>query len=858
VPFLTRVLSWPQATYEQGSSDARLEQLELRAEASEYYGRYQKHTLAEIQANIQRGLQGKERERSFDIRMIPGSERCYADEPGFLTFKGRASLPEAFKNSYSMIIFEAWGYAGTPGYFLKKPKFLVMGSYEESGTFKLKVHVGDENFRDKKSTQPWTLRVRYLTSIVSEQRMWSACRRALQLPYLSALATGRPERMPRAAFVAGAYETEDACRHLNESQTRAITTYLGSSNPINLIQGPPGTGKTTTIAALLAILKQKESERVLVAAPSNKAVQVLAARFISNNPDCRAIIIGVEDKIPEHLKDFSLYGLKTRLTTCTNLLRNQQVSWMDKARQVAALKPSNKKEIDRLKNTFKQTIERIIKTREKLANVATRWGLAEFSPEDTEALGRRYRRLLAKDWQQDLPGVTETLGRIKSVLDRTVAAVNRIPTGDDLIKVLLGKSQFVFSTLCVTGQRQMLENLGSIDHLIVDEAGQATEAETIIATQHGPGKIVLVGDVKQLPATVISQEAEAAGFGLSMMDRLTQCGWPSVMLDTQYRMHPDICDWPSKAFYEEGLRTPAAVAARTLQAAAHSTILQRPRAFYNTSSQEKSRGTSFQNIGEARTIVKLVQHLLKTDADARQAGAAAGEEAAPLRTIGIITFYASQVELITQCFGGRLPKGVRVSSVDGFQGAECDVIILSCVRNNKKGNIGFLQDPRRLNVAVTRPKYCLIVVGNAATLCKRKSHPQQMIKDMQAHNQFFSVASLLQIIDPKPAQPKRKPKKAKGKQAQSSGGGGGGKAAKPKQQPQRRKQKPKAKPAAAASQSKAKLQQKKKPAQQPRKKTTKATAGGGASARLGQQPRRRQQPKKAAAAKSAKAQPTPK
>jgi senataxin len=395
----------------------------------------------------------------------------------------------------------------------------------------------------------------------------------------------------------------------------------------------------------------------------------------------------------------------------------------------------------------------------------------------------------------------------------------------------------------------------------VDEAGQATEAKTIISIQKNPDKVVLVGDVRQLPATVISQEAEEANFGLSMMDRLTQCGWPSVMLDTQYRMHPGICAWPSDTFYEGELRTPAAIAARTLQAAAHSAILQRPRAFYNINSQEKSRGTSFQNITEARTVVKLVQHILKADSNARQAasqaGAAAGE-AAPIRTIGIITFYAPQVELITQSFGGRLPRGVRVSSVDGFQGAECDVIILSCVRNNKQGNIGFLQDPRRLNVAVTRPKHCLIVVGHATTLCKRESHLKQMITDMRTHNQVFSEKSLQNILDPKPPQPKQKPKKSKGKQAQS-GVGGSKASAKSKRQPQRRKQKPSGKPTAST----AVVSQQKGNKTQPqrRKQKAKAAAGGAASARLGQkqrqQQRRKQQPKKAAA-KGAKTQQQPK
>ena len=118
---------------------------------------------------------------------------------------------------------------------------------------------------------------------------------------------------------------------------------------------------------------------------------------------------------------------------------------------------------------------------------------------------------------------------------------------------LLKHSQIVFATLSVSGQ-QRLKNIGSVDTLVVDEAGQAVEVETLIALRVNPKKCLLIGDIQQLPATVISQDAEKLKFGRSMMERLIKdCEQPFFRLKIQYRMHPEISSWPSRQYYQNEL-----------------------------------------------------------------------------------------------------------------------------------------------------------------------------------------------------------------------------------------------------------------------------------------------------------------
>eukprot|EP00439_Symbiodinium_sp_Y106_P055407 s538_g7.t1 len=209
----------------------------------------------------------------------------------------------------------------------------------------------------------------------------------------------------------------------------------------------------------------------------------------------------------------------------------------------------------------------------------------------------------------------------------------------------------------------------------------------------------MIGDQKQLPPTCMSQRAAEGGLSESIFDYLLRVtGMAPAMLSLQYRMHPLISLWPSQTFYDGCLLNGVAAEARpTVEG--FPWPKERPMAFVEVDGEEEVpiSGTSYFNREECRCVVGIVLQLLQT-LDAEE--------------IGVISPYRAQVLGIRKA----LREAVEVRSVDGYQGREKTVIIFSCVRSGASGNIGFLADFRRLNVALTRAKSGLIVVGNPKTL----------------------------------------------------------------------------------------------------------------------------------------------
>lgn len=224
--------------------------------------------------------------------------------------------------------------------------------------------------------------------------------------------------------------------------------------------------------------------------------------------------------------------------------------------------------------------------------------------------------------------------------------------------------------------------------LLIDEAGQCIEplAWSIF---HLADKIVLAGDHLQLPPTVISEEAAKMGLSTSILERAIQHNPHQHLLNIQYRMRESIAGFSSGYFYK-GL----------LQSAAH---LQNDGIHIHfidmAGSGENERagadGISLQNEGE----INIAQKLLET-------------EGLVIATTAFITAYAGQVTAAR----AQLPAGLRISTIDSFQGQEKEQIILSLVRSNEDGIIGFLKDYRRMNVALTRAKERLYIIGDSATI----------------------------------------------------------------------------------------------------------------------------------------------
>ena len=267
---------------------------------------------------------------------------------------------------------------------------------------------------------------------------------------------------------------------------------------------------------------------------------------------------------------------------------------------------------------------------------------------------------------------------------------------------ILDRAQVLCCT-CIGVGHQLLDGR-RFSRVLLDEATQATEPASLVPLVRGARQIVLVGDHRQLPPTVISRRAENGGLRRSLFERLVAMGIEPMLLNTQYRMHPAISDFPNRTFYEGRLVDGITAADRPNPAGLLWNDWEVPMAFLPVNGGEllSPDGASKENPAEAGWVAKILENLL-------QAGDL--EEA----DIGIITPYAGQVRAIRDALP-ELYESVEVHTVDGYQGREKEVIIFSCVRSNSDGTVGFLSDARRLNVALTRAKRGLIVIGDPDTL----------------------------------------------------------------------------------------------------------------------------------------------
>ena len=240
--------------------------------------------------------------------------------------------------------------------------------------------------------------------------------------------------------------------------------------------------------------------------------------------------------------------------------------------------------------------------------------------------------------------------------------------------------------------------------VLIDEATQATEPSALVPIVKGTRQLILVGDHRQLPPTVTSQRAEEGGLDISLFERLLSNGLPAHMLTTQYRMHPTIREFPSSRFYENRLEDGCTSADRPPAAGFLWPDWDKPVAFVpvHGAEMEEESGSSRSNMDEAAVVIKIVNDLL------------APGDLTP-EDIGVISPYSGQVRLIQGMLDGQI-DGLEVKSIDGYQGREKEVIVLSTVRANDSGKVGFLSNYRRLNVALTRAKRGLIVIGDDRTL----------------------------------------------------------------------------------------------------------------------------------------------
>ena len=301
---------------------------------------------------------------------------------------------------------------------------------------------------------------------------------------------------------------------------------------------------------------------------------------------------------------------------------------------------------------------------------------------------------------------------------------------DMLVERLLDGAGILCAT--VTGLDHALMGERRFDWCIMDEANQSTEAAAWGPLQYAD-RLVLAGDHKQLPPTIVSTEAAAQGFNVSLPERLLRerelGAGISRRLTVQYRMNRAIMQFPADELYEGSLTAHASVANHLLQdlpGVAPDELTGAPVTFIDTAGasydeETEPDGDSRFNPLEAALVVKKLEALL-----------AAG---VPPAELAVIAPYAAQVRWLRQ----RIAQSeVEVDSVDGFQGREKEAVIVSLVRSNRENEIGFLEDIRRMNVALTRARRKLIVIGDSATIAV---HPfyQRMVTYFESIGAYHSV-----------------------------------------------------------------------------------------------------------------------
>lgn len=504
---------------------------------------------------------------------------------------------------------------------------------------------------------------------------------------------------------------------LNQKQIEAVNRVTKAAvhkdTKLCFIQGPPGTGKSKVIVNIITQIlygnnrytSNGSSFKMLVCAPSNTAIDEIVLRLLNVRTTIKQqakmkpfkmVRIGQLEMMHPKVKDISVTELAKRDIRKTNNANNTPSDSIENEKLLLQSKMNalrcklNSRNLD---ETHKQNIKM------KLNDMTMKYELLK-NRESLNELNIRNKEYMK------LQRITE----------------NKFLEYADIITCTLSS--------CYTSQMESIFGINNkkISVCIVDEATQSCEAETLIPLMLGINILILVGDPNQLPATVLSTQAKKYGLDQSIFSRVQnafelQPNNPIIMLDTQYRMQHDISSWPNKFFYGGKLKTAVE---------RDDTFPFYPYRILNLNSNQNDNNS---NNEEADFVANIVYCML-TSANL--------DNWESCISCGILTPYNNQKSMILTKIHEKifsLPENIKkkvkidVNTVDGFQGQECDIIIMSCVRSQK---IGFLSDRQRLCVALTRAKRSLIMCGNF-NIFMRYPMWNSLISDAKSRKVFFNV-----------------------------------------------------------------------------------------------------------------------
>ncbi|KAI5017780.1 hypothetical protein ZWY2020_042668 [Hordeum vulgare] len=569
---------------------------------------------------------------------------------------------------------------------------------------------------------------------------------------------------------------------------------------VGLVWGPPGTGKTTTVAVTLHMLLMKK-QRILACAPTNMAVLQVASRLIGLIEDFSLshhysfgdiILYGNKDRL--HVgKELSKIYLDDRVK---KLLRcfNREVGWkhcvdsvlkflkhctsryklsLDIQASSDECRPTFKKYFtsnfsslakelvacidtffDHLPaDTLGKNFDKMMFVKKLVHKVQQLFCADDLSDDDLFTIFKPSDELsdpsighydLTDDATEDLPDHDISLddpSEINSMCIKTLMDLSkmRFPCEENessIRDLCLKQAKLIFCTASGSFELFRLQGVMPISILVIDEAAQLKESESLVPLLlPGIEHVLLIGDENQLSSLVKSKIAKDADFGRSLYERLCTMGYTKHLLEVQYRMHPCINKFPNANFYDNRIMDGPSVKQKDYTKNYLSGSIYGAYSFIHIENDMEmldDLGQSSKNMVEVAVAANIIERLAKECWEKRQR-----------TSVGVISPYTAQVIAMQERIGRKFEKheflSVTVKSIDGFQGGEEDIILISTVRSNKDGKVGFLSDAGRINVALTRAKHCLWILGNGATLLASNSVWAELVNDSKKRGCFFDA-----------------------------------------------------------------------------------------------------------------------